>query len=212
MQETIREVQNNYKTVIDMWKQRAVEWDYEERYAALKLSGYRKGENLPIVFYGAGYEINIADGSICLGSDHTKEAGFDTAMSIYSLLYHSKKQLLNSGNWVPFRDVKRAAPFTAAFQREVMEPFARKFDGKLDRLVEAGNRLGFMRLPNSDAGFQAEVFSCVPIQFLFWDGDDEFPAQSNILFDANITDYVHEETVVMLAGEGTKRIIKAADL
>lgn len=212
MESEVRELKNNYQDVIEMWKKRAVEWDFQERYAAMGLSGYCKEGNLPISFYGEDYEINRKNGSIAVAGKDGAPARFDTAMSIYSLLYHSCRQPHNAGVWVPFRDVKRAAPFAKAFQRETLAPFARTFNGHLDKLRQAGQALGFEPISHSDAGFQAMAFSCVPVQFLFWDGDDEFEAQSNILFDTNITDYVHEETVVLIAAEGTRRLKEAAGL
>ena len=55
------------------------------------------------------------------------------------------------------------------------------------------------------------MFSCVLIRFLFWDGDDEFPAQANILFDANVTEFLHEESVVMIGQDGAEKLIKKAE-
>lgn len=206
------EIKGNYQDVIEMWQQKAVIWDFEERYKSLGLEGYQKEGKLPITFYGERYEIDRHDGSIRIAQEPERNIRFETAMSIYSLLYHSKKQPQNSGTWVPFREVKRAAPFAEAFKRETLMPFARTFNGHLEELRQAGEKLGFTPISHSDAGFWAAAFSCMPIQFLFWDGDDEFEAQANILFDAEITDYIHEETVVLIAGEGTRRLIKAADL
>jgi hypothetical protein len=50
----------------------------------------------------------------------------------------------------------------------------------------------------------------MPIRFLFWDGDEEFPAQANILFDENITEFTHEETVVTIASDGVRCLTDAA--
>ena len=50
------------------------------------------------------------------------------------------------------------------------------------------------------------------MQFLFWDGDEEFPAQSNILFDYSVTDYIHVESTVYLAVQGVTSLIEAADV
>ena len=50
------------------------------------------------------------------------------------------------------------------------------------------------------------------MQFLFWDGDDEFPAQANILYDASATDFIHVESTVTLASEGLFRLAQAACL
>ena len=38
-----------------------------------------------------------------------------------------------------------------------------------------------------------------------------FRQRQNVLFDANITDFMHEETVVMVASDGLKRLTEAAD-
>jgi len=209
MSEKIREVKNNYKDVIISWEQKAVEWDFKTKYEQLGLVGYTKEKMLPITFYGKEYWINRENGGIYKAGEERK-AGFDTAMSIYSLFFHSVEHPRNAGIWVPFRDVKRAAPFTEAFKRTVLQPFSATFEGRLEKLLMAGEKLGFERITHSDAGFQAMAFSCMPVQFLFWDGDEEFPAQANILFDSEITDYIHEETVVLIAGEGTKRLMGTA--
>jgi len=204
-----RGVSGNYKKVIDDWEVRAKAWDYQEKYEKLGLEGYSQDVKLPIVFYGKKYWINRQDGSICEAFGEERKADFSTAIAIYSLFFHSLENPRYTGRWVPFREVKRAAPFQAAYQKTILNLFAETFNGKMDKLIAAGEKLGFKRIDNSDVGFEAEVFSCIPLRFLFWDGDDEFMAQTNILFDAEITDYIHEETVVMIASEGVKRLIEA---
>ena len=203
-------VTGNYKKVLDDWEVRASKWDYQERYAALGLTDYTNEERLPIVLYGQQYWINRKDGSIREAGEIEPKALFSPAITIYSLFFHSVAQPRHAGAWVPFREVKRAAPFQAAYQKTILNLFSETFDGKKEQLIAAGARLGFKRIDNSDVGFEVEVFSCIHLRFLFWDGDDEFPAQTNILFDAEITDYVHEETVVLIASEGVKRLIEAA--
>lgn len=34
-----------------------------------------------------------------------------------------------------------------------------------------------------DAGYEIDAFDCMPIRFLFWEGDEEFPDQANLLLD-----------------------------
>ena len=47
---------------------------------------------------------------------------------------------------------------------------------------------------------------------MFWDRDDEFEAQGNMLFDSNITDFVHEENVVCIAADAVRYLSRAAGL
>ena len=57
-----------------------------------------------------------------------------------------------------------------------------------------------------------DAFACIPVTFLFWDGDDEFPAQGNILFDASATDFIHVESVVTLASVGLQKLADHAGI
>ncbi|MGI6095225.1 MAG: DUF3786 domain-containing protein [Lachnospiraceae bacterium] len=202
---------DNYEKVKASWREKAVTWDYQERYQALGFEGYNE-ELLPVRYYGVLYYLNPHTGEITESGHPEAELSFDTSMAIYHVFYYSKPHPLPSGIWVPLREVKRAAPFERAFIQHTLQPFADSFSGKTDLLREAGKKLEFTSLSHSDAGFEAEVFPGLFIRFLFWDGDEEFPAQANVLFDANITDYVHEETAIMIGGDGLKRLLKAAGL
>ena len=202
------EFQGNYERVLDEWREKSMSWDWKKKWRELGLPEY-PGKNYKIASYGVMYEWNPENGRLYEAGHPEREAEFTTAMNIYSLLYYSGSAPALSGIWVPLREVKRAYPFASAFQNRALEPFARYFDGKREALLRAGEQLGFQRIPFSDAGFEAMAFSCLPVRFLFWDGDEEFPAQANILFDSNITDFVHEETVVMLGEDGVRRLMEA---
>jgi hypothetical protein len=51
----------------------------------------------------------------------------------------------------------------------------------------------------ADVGFMFDVFPFLPVIFQFWDGDDEFAARINFLFDKNTMDYLHFETAGYVA-------------
>jgi hypothetical protein len=200
---------DNYEACCEEWRKKAVGFDYGERYSALGLPGYNDGD-LPISYYGVPYIIGREDAAVTRADRPEQKVDFQIALAIYHLFYYSSKRPANSGRFIPFREVKGAGPFDPAFQKQIQKPFAQAFEGKKDLLAAAGESLGFLRLPHSDAGFEARAFECMPVRFLFWDGDDEFEAQANILFDANITEFTHEETVVTIASDGVRRLLDAA--
>lgn len=207
----MKEYQDNYIKVKEEWKERAKEWDFKERFEALGLSGY-SDDKIIMKYFGKDYEIDPKTGAIIDCENPEANISFHTAMNIYHLFYYSKEAPKASGIWIPFRDVPRAGVFTKAFFDQTVDPFAKAFNGRLDALLKAGEKLGFKRIKHSDAGFEAQVYDCLSIQYLFWDGDDEFPAKANVLFDSNITDFVHEETVVIIAADGLQRLIAAAEV
>ena len=200
------EYESNYQKLCVTWRERFLTWDHEGIYKNLNLQGCRPGF-LDILYFGRPYRIDRGTGIITNLQDPEDEITFSTQMAIYHLFYYSKEKPRNSGEWIPFRQVKGAAPFESAFQKMVLEPFAQSFSGKKELLEERGRELGFVRINRGDVGFYAEAFPCIPLQFTFWDGDDEFPAQANILFDKKITDFTHEETVVLIAEEGVDRFL-----
>ena len=62
-------------------------------------------------------------------------------------------------------------------------------------------------------GLRGEKFTdCIPVKLMFWDGDDEFPAQANLLFDRSATDFIHIESVVTIATELLRQLSEAAEL
>ncbi|MDY3919704.1 MAG: DUF3786 domain-containing protein [Candidatus Limivivens sp.] len=202
---------DNYEAVCESWRQRSKSWDWKARFEELGFPGWRENGPLPITYYGVLYEWDPQSGRLSEREHPEKKLSFGTQMNIYNLMAKAGNQPVLSGKWVPLREVKRAYPFAPAFQAGTILPFSRFFDGKAEYLEKAGRKLGFRRIPESEVGFEAMAFSCLPIRFLFWDGDEEFPAQANILFDSNITEFVHEETVVMLGGDGTARLMEAAE-
>jgi len=50
----------------------------------------------------------------------------------------------------------------------------------------------------------------VPINVILWQGDDELKAEVNILFDANILDYLTSEDVTIVCETITWRLINYA--
>ena len=68
------------------------------------------------------------------------------------------------------------------------------------------------QIKQGDAGYIFHAFDCMPVMMLFWDGDDEFPAQANMLFDTGITDFTHVETVCAVAGDLMRRLRELAGL
>lgn len=200
---------DNYEACCEEWRKKALGFDYEERYKALGLPGYTIGD-LPISYYGVLYNISREDARITQVDRPGIKVDFQTALAIYHLFYYSSKSPVNTNRFIPFRDVKGAGPFDPAFKKQILTPFARAFEGQKDLLIASGESFSFQRLAHSDAGFQANAFECMPVRFLFWDGDDEFPAQANILFDENITEFTHEETVVTIAADGVRRLMDAA--
>lgn len=206
------ELADNYIKLCDIWREKFLTWDHE---AAMKNVGLADGiheDCLELDYFGVPFRIDRKTGVITDTTDPGKVQSFNTQMCLYHLLYYAVDKPKLSGQWVPFRDVPTTGVFDGAYQKTIIEPFAKVFSGRTEALKRAGEKLGFIPLNYGDVSFQAEAFRCLPLRIIFWDGDDEYPAQANMLFDYHITQFTHPETVVCLAGQFASRLIHAAGL
>lgn len=202
---------NHYQTVVDFWQKKALTFDWKEKYRDLGLWGYSPSANCKIHFFGKEYEICRETARIFDPENPERTLNFNTLMGIYHLFYYSRPGAKASGDWIPLREIRRAAPFEQAFLQNTLHPFAKVCSGHAEDLLHAGLSLGFRILPRGDVGLEADVFDCMKLRLHFWDADEEFPAQANILFDSHADRFLHEETVIMMGMEMTQRLLHAME-
>lgn len=201
---------DRYIMVCENWREIFRKMDHEELITRFGLENDQ--EALYILYYNERYRLDRKSGMLVLAADPERELSFNTVMSVYNLFYYSKPGAKVCGEFVPFRLVKRASPFDAAFHRTVIQPLARRFDGHADSLKKACEALNGKPVLQGDVGYVIPAFDCIPVTMVFWDGDEEFEAQANLLFDADITDFLHEETVCCIGADLVRRLAEEAGL
>lgn len=199
--------QSNYDQVIENWRLKFLEMDQEELIRKFQLEADE--EFLYIIYFSKRFRIDRKNGFI---TEDGKSPGFDTVMNIYNTFYYSAAHPVASGNLVAFRQVKRVYPFEAAYRRTIISRLQELFAGKTEELRKACEALGGTLLPQGDVGYVLPVFPFLNIAVLFWDKDEEFEAQANMLFDSEITEFMHEENVVCVAADAVYYLTLAAGL
>lgn len=199
--------QSNYDQVIENWRLKFLEMDQEELIRKFQLEADE--EFLYIIYFSKRFRIDRKNGFI---TEDGKSPGFDTVMNIYNTFYYSAAHPVASGNLVAFRQVKRVYPFEAAYRRTIIFRLQELFAGKTEELRKACEALGGTLLPQGDVGYVLPVFPFLNIAVLFWDRDEEFEAQANMLFDSEITEFMHEENVVCVAADAVYYLTLAAGM
>lgn len=199
--------QSNYDQVIENWRLKFLEMDQEELIRKFQLVADE--EFLYIIYFSKRFRIDRKNGFI---TEDGKSPGFDTVMNIYNTFYYSAAHPVASGNLVAFRQVKRVYPFEAAYRRTIIFRLQELFAGKTEELRKACEALGGTLLPQGDVGYVLPVFPFLNIAVLFWDKDEEFEAQANMLFDSEITEFMHEENVVCVAADAVYYLTLAAGM
>ena len=199
--------QSNYDQVIENWRLKFLEMDQEELIRKFQLEADE--EFLYIIYFSKRFRIDRKNGFI---TEDGKSPGFDTVMNIYNTFYYSAAHPVASGNLVAFRQVKRVYPFEAAYRRTIIFRLQELFAGKTEELRKACEALGGTLLPQGDVGYVLPVFPFLNIAVLFWDKDEEFEAQANMLFDSEITEFMHEENIVCVAADAVYYLTLAAGM
>lgn len=199
--------QSNYDQVIENWRLKFLEMDQEELIRKFQLEADE--EFLYIIYFSKRFRIDRKNGFI---TENGKSPGFDTVMNIYNTFYYSAAHPVASGNLVAFRQVKKVYPFEAAYRRTIIFRLQELFAGKTEELRKACEALGGTLLPQGDVGYVLPVFPFLNIAVLFWDKDEEFEAQANMLFDSEITEFMHEENVVCVAADAVYYLTLAAGM
>jgi hypothetical protein len=133
----------------------------------------------------------------CNRSYHLKgpEFGFDDANEPGKLIPLQEQVLIlhyigadelpePMGRWIAYREIPGAAFYMAAFVKRAIDPLKKVFGTNLAGLTTAAGRLDALPVATGDAAFQFRVFPKIDLQVILWQGDEEFDAEANVVFDA----------------------------
>ena len=201
---------SNYIKLCDEWAEKFLRMDKAELMKKLPELKQEDGY-LKIIHFGVSFGVRESDGKI-ERLDGKTEANATEMLNIYTLFGYVKEQAFFMDKWVPFADLRNARPFAPAYKIGVTDVFAETFSGHAEELRKAFMKLNGTELPQGDVGYQINAFACEPMRFYFWDRDEEFEAQANMLFDSEITEFMHEENVVCVAADAVYYLTLAAGM
>ena len=92
---------------------------------------------------------------------------------------------VGTGAFLPYREMPWGEVYLKPFTRRCLNRAAFTFGTRLDAFIRAAETLPAIRLDKGDASFQLEVMPGYDVRLIVWEGDDEFPPNSQILFSEN---------------------------
>ena len=113
-----------------------------------------------------------------------------------------------TGAWKTFREMPWGEMYIKPYTGRVLTRAAYTFSFKLAAFAAACEKLGGVKLPHGDCGYQLELLPGYHIQILVWQGDEEFPPNAQVIYSDNFADsFAAEDRVV--AGDILISVIKA---
>ncbi|MGV8905274.1 MAG: DUF3786 domain-containing protein [Acetobacterium sp.] len=99
---------------------------------------------------------------------------------------------------ISFREVSGGNMYFASFEGRCLKRFAFTFNYNIEGLKHAMSLLGAQPKKTGDFSWRFEVINNMFMTVILWAGDDEFPPEAQILFDANFpTAFSTEDMAVM---------------
>jgi hypothetical protein len=103
-----------------------------------------------------------------------------------------------TGEQITFKQITGGLAYYPAFHRRSVKPILNKFGNSLNNFIIASEKVGGARSGNSNYSVFFQVFPRISIIINLWEGDDELPADGNIVFNSSITGYLTTEDIAVL--------------
>jgi hypothetical protein len=115
-----------------------------------------------------------------------------------------------AGEHTPYEDIPGCRAYAPVFDRRVIRPLVTSFGYNREAFTQAGQGAGGIQEDFGNASFTLSALPKVPITFILWEGDEDFPPSVKVLFDRSINTHLPLEDIVVVSKMATTRILKEA--
>ena len=111
-----------------------------------------------------------------------------------------------AGEWISEKDFAGGPTFFRGPHEIPTSLISGRFAGNVEGFKEYCQTLSGTSIEMADGAYIFNITPCIPVAVLFWDGDDEFPAETKILYDRSLTDHFTLDIIFALAVDICTRI------
>jgi hypothetical protein len=112
--------------------------------------------------------------------------------------------------WMGFRELPNGLFYAQAFQGYTGAVLVRDLNGDVAAFKQAGGKLRGAALAMGDAGYTFQVLPRLKLAVVMWSGDDEFPAQAQVLFQESAPHYLITDGLAIVGSLLIGQIVKTA--
>jgi hypothetical protein len=198
------EKQDNYKVAEDLAWEGLSKRDPAE-VARVTFSRLADTGKIELAFAGETYRIDVEKREVC-AADNDEVPIVRRILTLHYLV--TAKDVPLTGKKVGFAQIPGASTYLGPFKGRVLRPLVKSFGNDVNELVEVGRRVGAVKREFGDASITVNAFPKVPITYVLWRGDEEFPAEGQVMFDASIVSFLPLEDIVVVSSEIVYSLLK----
>jgi hypothetical protein len=165
-------------------------------------------EGLIVPYFGQARRVTWPEVSVTPGDGAGEISLPEQGLILHYLLNASGDPL--TGQSIDFRQVPEGGFYWSAFVSRAKKPLLETFGQDLALYSEVAATLGGEPLSLGDAAARYLALPRFPITHVLWGGDEEFPPEASILFDATAPGYLPTEDIAAIAGASVYRLMGAA--
>ncbi|CZR98787.1 hypothetical protein CDFC105_72503 [Clostridioides difficile] len=141
-----------------------------------------------IIDYPSG-EVWNDNGSIC--------KNFELKILIIRYLINAKG-ILRTNKYVTFKEIPGGNVYYPNFLNRTIARLSEVFTSQIEKYKLVMENMGAEKVDMGDLAYKFTYIGNTSMIFILWFGDDEFPPNSNILFDSNIIYYFNAEDLAVV--------------
>jgi hypothetical protein len=140
-------------------------------------------------------------------NDKTVEEELPPFFYLIVLVYLTEaKETKPTHTWISEKDLRGGSTFFRGPHRLHVDELQELYGKNLDTFLKAGRRLGGSEILYGDRGFSLEVFPKIPLAYILWKGDEEFPPRIGVLFDSTIESHFPLDVIWCMVAETSRRL------
>ena len=112
----------------------------------------------------------------------------------------SGQMVKSAGKYLTYREVPWGEVYFRQFEGRCLARLKFGFGFKIDAFCAAMEKMGAEKISMGDAAYEFEFINGLHVRFILWEGDDEFPPSSQILFEDNFP-YAYQAEDLAVVGD-----------
>ena len=172
-----------------------------------KSGAWYVGPNEIVINYlNKPYHITLSDVEILLEDSNAEVPLKDKILILH--YFTLAKDTPATDILITYKQLQGGISYFPAFSQRAIAPFVNHFGKNPELLIKTAAKLGGREADYGDVSVTVNAFDHVPITLVLWKGDEELAPNGNILFDANISDYLSTEDVTVLSETIIWKLVK----
>ena len=113
-----------------------------------------------------------------------------------------------SGKTITYKELHDGINYYPTFSKRTIQPLVAFFGDKPEQLLKVSAALGGRKADFGDTAVTFDAFPRVPVTYILWKGDKEFPPEGSIIFDSTVSDYLTNDDIHTLCETIIWKLVK----